>query len=149
MVLMINKGIQVDAGLCRDCQACALACSLYHEGECNLGLARLVVNKDMARYTFNILICHHCDSPECVLACPTEAMRLDERGVVILVDDDCIRCEACLSSCPHEAIFYNQAEDRYLKCDLCADRQAGPLCVEVCPVGALIFEAVNVMATEV
>jgi Fe-S-cluster-containing hydrogenase component 2 len=54
-----SKVIQTDTKLCRDCQTCALACSLHHEGECNLGLARLLVTKDMARYEFDIVICKH------------------------------------------------------------------------------------------
>ena len=52
--------IQTDVKLCRDCQACTLACSLHREGECNLGLARLVVSKDMANYEFNILDVTSC-----------------------------------------------------------------------------------------
>ncbi len=142
-----NKRIHVDARLCRDCQVCVLACSLHHEGECNLCLARLVVTKDMARYEFDILICQHCDSPDCILACPTDAMLLDDRGVVIIVDEECIRCGACLISCPYDAIFYNEVQDRYLKCDLCAGREEGPLCVALCPVGVLTLvdvEAVRV-----
>jgi len=27
----------------------------------------------------------------------------------------------------------------YYKCDLCKDRDNGPLCVEICPSGALVF----------
>jgi Fe-S-cluster-containing dehydrogenase component len=129
--------IQTDSRLCRDCQACTLACSLYHEKECNLGLARLVVSKDMARYAFNILFCQHCDEPACLLACPTEAMLRDERGVVLILDDACIRCGACAAACPYNALFYYAPQDRYLKCDLCAGRAGGPVCVELCPVGAL------------
>jgi len=132
-----NLKIRVQAQLCRDCQACALACSLHHEGECNLSLARLVVNKDMASYQFDILLCQHCAVPDCMSACPCDAMRLDERGVVVILDDECIRCGACRSSCPHSAVFYSHNHDRYLKCDLCAGREEGPLCVELCPVGAL------------
>jgi Fe-S-cluster-containing dehydrogenase component len=138
-----TERIQVEARLCRDCQACVLACSLHHEGECNPALARLVVSKDMARYQFDILVCRHCESPECLLACPTGAMLLDDRGVVILHDEECIRCGACLSSCPYDAIFYNEECDRYLKCDLCAGREGGPLCVELCPVGALTLGGDN------
>jgi carbon-monoxide dehydrogenase iron sulfur subunit len=132
-----KKLIQVDAKLCRDCQACVLACSLHHEGECNLGLARLVVSKDMARYEFDIVICKHCDEPDCMLACPSEAMLLDDRGVVIILEEECNRCGACAADCPHDAIFYNEALDRYVKCDLCAGREEGPLCVQLCPVEAL------------
>lgn len=129
--------IQVAPDLCRDCQACTLACSLYHEDECNLSLARLAVSKDMVRYEFHIRICQQCDSPDCIPACPTGAMGRNGRGVVVLVEDECIQCGACADGCPYSAIFYNEAQGRYLKCDLCAGREGGPLCVEVCPVGAL------------
>ena len=132
-----KKNIEVDARLCRDCQTCVLACSLHHERECNLELARLVVTKDMARNEFAIVICKHCDEPDCILACPSDAMVLDKRGVVIVLNDECNRCGSCAASCPHDAIFYNKAQDRYIKCDLCAGREQGPLCVELCPVEAL------------
>jgi Fe-S-cluster-containing dehydrogenase component len=144
-----NQRIQVDAKLCRDCQTCVLACSLYHEGECNLGLARLVVTKDMARYEFDIVICQHCHEPDCILACPSDAMLLDDRGVVIILDDECDRCGSCAASCPYDAIFYNEAQDRYFKCDLCVDRAEGPLCVELCPVGALTLVKAEAVKGEV
>lgn len=129
--------IHVETRLCRDCQACTLGCSLYHEGECNLGLARLQVVKNMARYEFDIVICQHCDEPDCVAACPSEALVVDARGVVIMLEDECDRCGICASSCPYDAIFYYEPQDRYVKCDLCAGRAEGPLCAELCPVGAL------------
>lgn len=137
--ITVNRRIHVEPKLCRDCQACVLACSLYHEGECSLSLARLAIIKDMERYEFDILICQHCESPECVVACPADAMRIDNRGVVTIVDEDCDRCGVCADSCPYDAIFHNEAQDRYLKCELCIDRDDGPLCVELCPVGALTF----------
>ncbi len=129
--------IKTDAELCRECQACTLACSLFHEGECSPNLARLQVLKDMARYEFQILVCQHCDSPDCMDACPSDAMVRDERGVVSIVDEACLRCGACAAACPYGVIFYHEATDRYLKCDLCAGREDGPLCVAICPVGAL------------
>ena len=130
-------GICADSSLCRDCQACALACSLAHEGACGIDLARLVVAKDMARYTFDVRVCHHCLEPACLLACPAGAMSLDARGVVLLDEAACLRCGACAEACPYGAISYHAGDDRYLKCDLCAGRVEGPLCVAVCPVGAL------------
>ena len=123
--------------LCRDCQACTLGCSLLHEGQCHLGLARLRVEKDMARYTFGINICRHCALPACLPACEHGAMRLDERGVVLIDDALCTRCGACAEACPFDSIYHVEREDRYVKCDLCAGRDEGPLCVELCPVGAL------------
>jgi Fe-S-cluster-containing dehydrogenase component len=128
---------QADPRLCRDCRACTLACSLYHEGICQPSLARLAVTKDMAAYEFHIAICQHCDPPPCLAVCAADAMRLDDRGVVLIDDEACIRCGACASACPYEAVFHQATEDRYLKCDLCGDRVGGPLCVAICPAGAL------------
>lgn len=130
-------GIQVDNQRCRDCQACTLACSLWHEGECNPALARLSVIKDMERYEFQILVCHHCEPPACLEACPVEAIQRDSRGVARIDDEECIRCGSCAEACPHGALFHHRSKDRYLKCDLCTDREGGPACVELCPVGAL------------
>ncbi len=127
----------VDSAVCRDCQACTLACSLVHEGQCHLGLARLRVYKDMARYEFQVVVCRECDEPDCLSACPNEAIRLDERGVTTIYQDECLICGACAAACPYQAIFYDQARDRYLKCDLCAGRAGGPACAEVCPVAAI------------
>ena len=134
-----NSGmiLRTDASRCHDCQTCALACSLWHEGECNLNLSRVSVTKDMDRYKFNILVCRHCESPDCVPACPTEALVIDSRGIVVLNEDDCTQCGACADACPYGAIFYNEALNRYLKCDMCAGRDDGPLCEALCPTGAL------------
>jgi len=129
---------------CRECQACTLACSLYHEGECNLSLARLQVLKDMARYQFQILVCRHCESPDCMAACPSEAIQVNELGAAAIDDTLCSRCGACAAACPYGVLFYSETHDRYLKCDLCAGREGGPVCVAICPVGALTLEATAV-----
>jgi Fe-S-cluster-containing dehydrogenase component len=114
-----------------------LGCSLFHEDCSNIGLARLIVTKDMSRFDFRIDICKHCSNPKCLADCPADAIGLDERGVVIIDDQKCIRCGSCRENCPFDAIFYNRKVDRYVKCDLCAGRVDGPLCVQLCPAGAL------------
>ncbi len=138
--------IVTNAEVCRECQACALACSLYHERECNLSLARLQVIKDMARYEFHILVCHHCETPDCLAACPSEAIVLNQEGVAVIQDEACLHCGACASACPYGVLFYDETRDRYLKCDLCAGREGGPVCVAICPVGALTVEGAPVVA---
>jgi len=129
--------ILIDPSLCRDCQACTLACSLYHHGECSPELAYLRINKDLALGKIDILLCRQCDFPDCIASCPNEAVRLDEHGRVILFVEECLQCGACAEACRYHAIFYNQKLGIYLKCDLCRGRAAGPACVELCPVGAL------------
>jgi len=146
--MTVKKRLEAHNDRCRDCQACVLACSLHHEGQCNLGLARLTVSKDMERYTFDVRICRHCDEPACLSACPVEAMRQDERGVVILDEEKCVKCGACAKACPYDAIVLSEnPEKRYLKCDLCAGRAEGPVCVEVCPVEAIVMEGAEALAT--
>lgn len=147
-LILVRRRIVTDASLCRDCQTCALACSLFHEGACSPELARLAVGKDMARYKFTIRICQHCSLPACLSACPEDAMAIHDRGVVTINGEACTRCGACASSCPYDAIFYSMTYDRYLKCDLCAGLDMGPLCVELCPVGALTLQQVDTAAGE-
>jgi Fe-S-cluster-containing hydrogenase component 2 len=134
---MLEMKILIDSALCRDCQACTLACSLFHHGECSLELARLRVNKDLAQGNVEIILCRQCDFSDCMAACPNAAIRLDEQGQVILFEEECTQCGACEVACRYHAIFYDHQLGMYLKCDLCRPREAGPLCVELCPVGAL------------
>jgi Fe-S-cluster-containing hydrogenase component 2 len=129
--------IIIASTLCRDCQACTLACSLFHHGECSLELACLRVNKDLAQGSVEIILCRQCDCPDCLAACPNAAIRLDGYGQVILFEEECLQCGACAEACRYHAIFFNQKLGMYLKCDLCRAREADPLCVELCPVGAL------------
>jgi Fe-S-cluster-containing hydrogenase component 2 len=129
----------IDSKLCRNCQACALACSLYHYGECSLDLARLRIHKDIVRYEFEIFLCRQCASPDCIADCPNQSIRFDENGRVILFEDECLQCGACAEACSYHAIFYNGTLARYLKCNLCSGRAGGPLCVALCPVGALVL----------
>jgi carbon-monoxide dehydrogenase iron sulfur subunit len=144
----VTARVSVDAELCRGCDVCTLACSLYHEGECSPSLARLSVRKDMALYEFEILFCQHCDPPECMLVCPVDAIQLDDRGVAVMDEDLCIQCGSCQDACPFDAIFYHEAQDRYLKCNLCSGRDEGPLCVQVCPVRALAHAELEVAGAE-
>jgi carbon-monoxide dehydrogenase iron sulfur subunit len=130
-------GIRVDAKKCRDCEACVMGCSLYHERECGIELARLKVEKDMQRYEFTIKLCKHCRRPKCLAACQDGAMYQDTNGVVHIIDEKCTRCGACRAACPFDAIHYHKNRNVYVKCDLCLGRKKGPLCVELCPVGAL------------
>ena len=91
----------------------------------------------MRKFEFDITICRHCEEPACEAACPTGAISIDSCDIAVLDDGECTRCGACAQACPHDALFYSPIDDRYLKCDLCVGRPDGPICVQVCPVGAL------------
>jgi|YNPBryBLVA2012_1023415.scaffolds.fasta_scaffold20385_2 protein NrfC len=143
----------VDTRKCQGCLSCMLACSLAHEGRENLSLARLQVMQDpFERFPLDLALetCRQCVDPECVKACPVEALEVDRaRGNVRTVRPDlCQGCMQCVEACPHppSRAIWNFEEGKATKCDLCADapfwkETGGPdgkqACVEVCPVGAI------------
>jgi len=122
---------------------CVLACSLYHTGQCNPALARIRITRESDRYAFSPHVCLHCTDPDCLAACPLEVMEIDSRGIVFIIEDQCDLCGICQESCPYNAIAYHQEKSIYLKCDLCRNRDEGPICVEVCPTGALSLSYVK------
>ncbi|RJS89435.1 4Fe-4S dicluster domain-containing protein [Candidatus Bathyarchaeota archaeon] len=143
--------INFDERRCLECRECEVACSLYHEKECNPSLSRIQIDFDdfIPRFP-RIQICKQCDWPSCYYACLSihkePAIYIDERtGARVIDEDKCMGCGACASACPlmpERAVIKYKEEGRrriYFKCDLCKDRENGPICVEVCPTKALTF----------
>lgn len=70
-------------------------------------------------------------------------MKIDENGIVYVVEEDFIGCGKCVKACRFETPRINLAKhaDRKKwaakKCDLCRTRPEGPACVEYCPVRCL------------
>jgi electron transport protein HydN len=136
--------VSVDATICRGCDMCMLACSLYHKGQCNPSLGRLRVTRDSDRYRFEVNICRQCEEPDCFPACPVDgAMERNAEGIVSIIEKNCIACGACAAACPYDSIAYHEDLGLYLKCNLCEGREAGPMCAEVCPTGALSYGKVK------
>lgn len=131
--------LRVRPDLCRGCQACTLACSLYHEGASGMERARLRVIKDIHQYAFAINVCRQCKRAPCVEVCPTGALSIEPTGLVRLDAELCIGCQACVEVCPFQAIFYDEERNICFKCDLCIGREGGPLCAEVCPTEAITW----------
>ncbi|PTD94759.1 hypothetical protein C9439_00850 [archaeon SCG-AAA382B04] len=99
-----NGYLLIDTKKCSGCMSCMLACSLVHEGEENLSLARLQISQNnFERFPQDISQdqCRQCTSPACVEACPTDAMHVDEEnGNIRVVDEDrCIGCKRCVEAC--------------------------------------------------
>ncbi len=117
--------------LCDGCRMCELMCSLKHTGKVNPYLARVRVvesAKDPSRYP---IICRHCKNAPCKEACPVpDAMYTDEKtGAVVINEEKCIKCLACVDACPFGAIQVGPDKE-ILKCDLCG---GDPVCVKYCP----------------
>ena len=143
--------IQVNRSLCLTCRECEVACSLFHEQECNPELSRIRIDfDDFVPGLPDVRTCKQCDWPACYYACSARwdvpAMSIDPHTGARYVDaDKCRGCGACARACPltpERAVLFVRIEGRrrtYLKCDLCLGREGGPICVAICPGGALTY----------
>ena len=143
--------VEVDPNLCLTCRECEVACSLYHENECNPALSRIRIEfDDFTPGLPSVIVCKQCDWPACYFACAARwedpAMTIDEATGARYVDEaKCQSCGSCLRACPltpeRTVIAFKKPERKriYFKCDLCYDRPKGPVCVEICPGEALTF----------
>jgi protein NrfC len=144
----------VDTKKCSGCQSCMIACSIAHEGVCNMSLSRIQIMKNVfAPYPYDIVQnqCRQCPYPSCAEACPVKAIKADERtGVRIVEEGKCIGCERCIEACPFtpSRMQWNFSEKNAQKCDLCAttpywNKEGGALgkqaCIDTCPMRAIRF----------
>lgn len=140
----------------RGCRRCEEAC-WKRFGHSRLHLDGLIVG-----YVTLPSACRHCLYPECISACPVEALEWDEAGR-LFVNERCSGCGRCVPACPYGAIEMVQIApepagglwERLLagllgrpkkeeeegalraeKCDLCRDYPE-PACLAACPTGAL------------
>ena len=145
----------IDTKKCSGCTSCMLACSLAHEGKESLSLARIqIVQTPFGSFPDDIAqtLCRQCVHPDCVDACPTGALHVDEaNGGVRTVDEEkCVGCLRCVQACFQQpaGLQWNSEEQHSQKCDLCADtaywnREGGvggaQACIAVCPMRAIAF----------
>jgi Fe-S-cluster-containing dehydrogenase component len=141
----MRYGMTVDEKLCVTCNACVLACK--SENEVPQGEARCWTVQE-ERGTFPSVSvetrserCNHCDNAPCVSACPTQATHFEDGGIVVVTQEKCVGCKACIVACPYEVRYLHP--DGYVdKCTFCIHRvKKGlqPACVTVCPTSALTF----------
>jgi Fe-S-cluster-containing dehydrogenase component len=86
--------------------------------------------------------CQHCEDPECVNVCPTQASQKMSDGTVQVDKSRCIGCQFCVMACPYGVRYLNQEERVVEKCTLCAQRiNQGelPQCVAQCGSRARFF----------
>jgi len=133
--------IKVLAERCIACDSCSAICSENKHQAIRPKAAGIRVVKNPWAKVEEPVVCHQCRKAPCVAACPTGALyRNPENGTVVLVAGACSGCGVCVSTCPFHAIFIDEVCGTVVKCDLCGGRH-DPLCVKVCPVGALSLDA--------
>jgi Fe-S-cluster-containing hydrogenase component 2 len=121
--------------LCTGCRQCAIACSLNKFGECNPKKGAInVVRDEFERYEVPF-VCLHCEDPECMAVCMKNAIYKDEKGIVKIDEDKCIKCRMCVMACPYAAVI--SFKGQIIKCDLC---DGDPICVRYCSTNAIRYE---------
>ena len=96
--------------------------------------------------------CMHCNDPQCMDACPEEAIYKRPDGIVLLDEEKCTGCQLCIPACPYDALTYDDNRDMVVKCTLChhrIDEGLEPLCMTCCEAEAIFFGDMNDPTSEV
>jgi carbon-monoxide dehydrogenase iron sulfur subunit len=135
---------------CLGCKTCELACAVEHSQSKDLQQAihespqpRSRVKVEQGASFAVPRRCRHCEDAPCIPACPTEALKRENKDSPVIIDEDlCIGCGKCVRECPFGVISLDKANRLVTKCDLCYERvERGelPACVCACPTQALEF----------
>ncbi len=134
---MAIKAIQIRPEVCTGCRACETACVFDRDGLFGTSRARIHVHKDEAKGIDRPRLCRLCPEPECITACPVQALERDLDGTIKSLSEKCLSCGACRLACPYGAVFSDPQTGKPLICDLCG---GNPSCIPRCPTGALVIE---------
>lgn len=155
---MATYGMVIDVSRCTGCYNCFLACRDEHAGNGHLPVAAAQPDSGhkwmdvqehergkfpRVRVDYVPLPCQHCAVATCISMSPDGSVYRRDDGIVIIDPEMAVGKREIVSSCPHRAIFWNEALAVPQKCTLCAHLidQGGkqPRCVEACPTQALVF----------
>ena len=139
---MFGYEFYVDPSRCIGCQSCVNACE-----ECETHRGQSLINFDFIDRTETIAtaayVCWQCEDPTCAQACPADAIKVGEDGIVqSALTPRCIGCSNCVLACPFGIPKMIPEYDLMMKCDMCYDRTSvgrRPLCATVCPSQALAY----------
>lgn len=129
------KRIKVDLDKCVGCRACEVACSTFHArpkySSINPSRSRIRVVIDLMNDEYVPIRAADYTKSEC-----------NGRNVYLINGKEYSECSFCGTVCPTRDLFKEPDSGLPLSCDMCEDDppQKVPLCVQVCRVGALIYE---------
>ena len=90
----------LDPSRCIGCQACVQAC-----GECETHRGVPMIHLDYVDRAAGVqtapVVCMHCEDPTCARVCPADAIKQDDRGIVLsAAKPRCVACSNCVLACP-------------------------------------------------
>lgn len=111
-----------------------LACSYAKENTFRPSVSRIFVERTESGIDIPIT-CRQCEDEPCIKACPENALVRDlHTGAIIVVDQNCTGCSACVEACPFGVIKLHPDTNKAIKCDLCG---GDPACIKKCPFDVL------------
>jgi len=146
---MKKYALVIDHEACWGCKTCEVACK--QENRAADGIKLIYVSEDGPKivdgepyFVFQVNVCRHCDDPDCIDACPEEAITKRKDGIVVMDYKQCTGCELCIEACPYNAISFDADKDVAQKCNLCyerVDQGLIPACADnVCLAHCIHFE---------
>ncbi len=146
----MQLGVYFDQTRCTGCYTCIVACKDWNDVPAGPAAWMRVSTIEKGKYPdlfvgFLAQACYHCSNPDCVPACPVDAItKRDDNGIVVVDREACLgmdKCNACREACPYRSPqFGEESNAKMQKCDLCLDRWdegKKPICVDGCPMRAL------------
>ena len=139
------KRIYVNEQWCLGCHLCEYNCAFANSGQESMAHAlkgvkihpRIAI-EEHGDICFSVS-CRHCTHPDCVHACISGALSVND-GLITIDPDKCVSCFSCVLACPYGAISPSES-GAMQKCELCTKNAAGqPACVAGCPNNAIVYE---------
>jgi len=122
---------------CTGCYSCIYACSRHLFNTVDPSrVAVFVTTKGSIANPFSIVTCRFCKTPECAVACPTNALQPLPEGGIMLITSRCEGCKTfdCITACAIRALALDSKTKFPIICDKCGD------CAKYCPHNVFKYE---------